>query len=100
MVKTKAQQKEDVETLRQCFPRVDKNFIYEVYVNAGYDFERAYQGITSMADNKKTTEVTPQQKLSFLQAIFDKLDRNFVQRTLEQFRWSVEGFHFFASSFQ
>ena len=89
-MKSQAKKKEEVATLRQCFPRVDKTFITEVYVNCGYDFERAYQGITQMAQ-KKPQEVTPEQKLSFLQAIFDKLDGNFVRNTLHQFKWSVEG---------
>jgi len=81
--------RENLSALVQCFPSVDREVVAQVYANCNKNFENAYQALAPMAET--TVTITNPQKLSFMKSIFDKLPADFVESTLTQFRWSVEG---------
>jgi hypothetical protein len=98
------QKQQDIDTLRQCFPKVDMDTLNALYDDMG--FEETYKGtfvnpllcelkisaIESMENSEveATTQVSPEKKLTFLQFVFDKLNPEFIQTILAKYQWSVE----------
>jgi len=71
---------------------MDQEAINLVYSGLGENFEKAYQAITEMEKApQQPAQIAPEQKLSFLKIVFEKLDPHLIEASLKKFNWSVEG---------